>query len=109
MTGKSVKNANEIRAYNKTRASDDIYADICTVHGSNQMSFSTVCRWVKKFSWAWSLLKMHLTVQVQVQNSLLEQNTQKCFSSLYKTNKHEKSMTNICTTNAVRHYNIESY
>ena len=28
----------------------DIYADICNFYGSNSMSFSTVCRWVRKFS-----------------------------------------------------------
>ena len=55
MVGRSVENAKEIRAYINTRgllgkASKDIYADICTVYGSNTMSFSTVCRWVRKFS-----------------------------------------------------------
>ena len=52
---KSVENANEIRADIKTRAllsrgSTGIYADICTVYGSNSMSFPTVCRYVGKFS-----------------------------------------------------------
>ena len=51
----SVENADEIRADIKTRTllsrcSTDIYADICTVYGSNLMSFSTICRRVKKFS-----------------------------------------------------------
>ena len=55
MVGKSVENANEIRADIKTRAllsrgSTDIYADICTVYVSNLMSFSTVCRQVREFS-----------------------------------------------------------
>ena len=55
MVGKSVENANEIRADIKTRAllsrgSTDIYADICTVYVSNSMSFSTVCRQVREFS-----------------------------------------------------------
>ena len=44
MVGRSVENANEIRPDIKTRAllsrgSTDIYADICTVNGSNLMSF----------------------------------------------------------------------
>ena len=43
MVGRSVENANEIRPDIKTRAlfsrgSTDIYADICTVNGSNLMS-----------------------------------------------------------------------
>ena len=52
----SVKNANEIRAYIKTCAwldrgvSMDIYADIHAVNGSNEMSFSTTRRWIRKFS-----------------------------------------------------------
>ena len=51
----SVENANEIRADIKTRAllsrgSTDICADICTVYGSNLMSFSTICRRFRKFS-----------------------------------------------------------
>ena len=55
MVGRNVENAKEIRAYIKTRAllskaSQDIYADICIVYSSNSMSFSTVCRWVRKFS-----------------------------------------------------------
>ena len=49
------KHANEIRAYIKTRAllgrgSKFIYDDICAVYGSNEVSFSTVYRWVRKFS-----------------------------------------------------------
>ena len=44
MVGRSVENAKEIRADIYTRAllirgSTDIYADICTVYGSNLMSF----------------------------------------------------------------------
>ena len=53
MVGKSVKNANEIRAYIKActlLGSKDIYADTWAVYGSNEMSFYTVCRWVRKFS-----------------------------------------------------------
>ena len=55
MVGRSVENAKETRADIKTRAllirgSTDIYADICTVYGSNLMSFSIVCRRVRKFS-----------------------------------------------------------
>ena len=55
MVGRSVENANEIRADIKTcallsRCSKDIYVDICTFYGSKSMSFSTVCRWVRKFS-----------------------------------------------------------
>ena len=55
MVGRSVENANEIRADIKTHtllssSSTDIYADICTVYGSNSMSFSTVCRWERKLS-----------------------------------------------------------
>ena len=51
----SVENANEIRADIKIRAllssgSTDITADIRTVYGSNLMSFSTICRRVRKFS-----------------------------------------------------------
>ena len=43
MVGRSVENANEIRPDIKTRAllsrgSMDIYADTCTVYGSNLMS-----------------------------------------------------------------------
>ena len=55
MGGRSVENTNEITADIKTcdllsRSSTDIYVDICAVYGSNSMSFSTVCRLVKKFS-----------------------------------------------------------
>ena len=44
MVGRRVENANEIRPDIKTcallsRDSTDIYADICTVYGSNLMSF----------------------------------------------------------------------
>ena len=44
MVGRSVENANEIRLDIMTRAllsrgSTDIYVDICTVYGSNLMSF----------------------------------------------------------------------
>ena len=43
MVGRSVENANEIRPDIKTRAllsrgSTDIYADMCTINGSNLMS-----------------------------------------------------------------------
>ena len=52
---RSVANANGIRSDIKTRAlpsrsSMDIYADICNVYGSNSMSLSTVCRWVRHLS-----------------------------------------------------------
>ena len=55
MVGRSVENANKIRADIKTRAlltrgSTVIYADICTLCGSNLMYFSIVCRQVRKFS-----------------------------------------------------------
>ena len=55
MVGRNVENSNEIKADIQTcallsRSSTDIYADTCTVYGSNSMSFSTVCRWVRKFS-----------------------------------------------------------
>ena len=55
MVGRSVENANEIRADIRIRAllsrcPKDIYADISTVYGTNLMSFSTVSRWVGKFS-----------------------------------------------------------
>ena len=55
MIGRSVENEIEIGSDIKTRAllsrgSTDIYADICTVYGSNSMSFSTVCRQVRDFS-----------------------------------------------------------
>ena len=55
MVGRSVENANKIRADIKTRAlpcrgSKDIYADISTVYGNNLMSFSTICTRVGKFS-----------------------------------------------------------
>ena len=55
MVGRSVENANEIRPDIKTRAllsrgSTDIYVDICTVYGSNLMSFFTVCKRIWKFS-----------------------------------------------------------
>ena len=55
MDGRIVEKVKEIRADIKTRAllirgSTDIYADICTVYGSNLMSFSIVCRRVRKFS-----------------------------------------------------------
>ena len=55
IVGRSIENANEIRADIKTsallsRGSTDIYADICTVNGSNLMSFSTVYRRIRKFS-----------------------------------------------------------
>ena len=54
VSGRSVQNANEIRADIRTRAlvsrgSMDIYADICIVYSRNSMPFSTVCRWVKTF------------------------------------------------------------
>ena len=57
MGGRSVDNANEIRADNKThalfnRGSTEIYAGICTVYGSNSMFFSIVCRLVQ----TWGLL-----------------------------------------------------
>ena len=53
--GKSVKNTNEIRAYIKTRAFlgrglKDIYAYICAVYETNEIFFSTVCRWVRTCS-----------------------------------------------------------
>ena len=54
MVEKSVKNASKIRAYIKTlafrlgRGSKDIYVEICTVYGSNEMIFSTACSWVRK-------------------------------------------------------------
>ena len=55
MGGRSIEKTNEIRTDIKTRtlfsrSSTDIYADIYTVYGRNSMSFSTVCRWVRKFS-----------------------------------------------------------
>ena len=55
MVGRSVGNVNEIRPDIKTsallsRGSTDIYIDICTVSGSNLMSFFTVCRRSWKFS-----------------------------------------------------------
>ena len=55
MGGGSIENTNEISTDIKTRAllsrsSTDIYADIYTIYGSNLISFSTVCRWVWKFS-----------------------------------------------------------
>ena len=55
MDGKSVDNMNEIRTDIKTsalhsRSSTEIFADKCTIFDSNTMSFSTVCRWVMKFS-----------------------------------------------------------
>ena len=55
MGGRSIENTNEISTDIKTRAllsrsSTDIYADIYTIYGSNSISFSTVCRWVWKFS-----------------------------------------------------------
>ena len=62
MVERNVENTNEIRADIMTRAllsrsSTDIYADISTVYNSNQMSFSTVCRWVRKFSAGVDLVK----------------------------------------------------
>ena len=67
MVGRSVENANEIRADIKTctllsRSSTDIYADICTVYGSNSISFSTVCRCVRKFSADVGLLQVLLNL-----------------------------------------------
>ena len=55
MGGRSAENANEIGTDIKTRtllsrSSTDIYADINSVYGSNAMSFSTLCRWVRKLS-----------------------------------------------------------
>ena len=55
MARRSVENASKIRADIRTRAflsrgSADIYADICTVYGSNSLPFFTVCRWVGKIS-----------------------------------------------------------
>ena len=55
MAGRNVENLNEIGADIQTcallsRSLMDIYADIWTVYGSNSMFFSTVCRWVRKFS-----------------------------------------------------------
>ena len=55
MGGKIFEHANEIWTDIKTqallnRSSMGIYADICTVYGSNSMSFFTVCRWVRKFN-----------------------------------------------------------
>ena len=55
MVGRNVESSNEIKADIQTcallsRSSTDIYADISTLYGCNSMSFSTVCRWVRKFS-----------------------------------------------------------
>ena len=57
MGGRSIVYVNEIRADIKTgallsRCSTDIYADIrlSTVYCSISISFSTLCRWVRKFS-----------------------------------------------------------
>ena len=55
MVGRSVENPNKIRTdiHNHallSRSSTDIYVDLCTVYGSNSMSFSTVCRWVRHLS-----------------------------------------------------------
>ena len=33
-----------------SRGSRVIYADICTINGRSSMSFSTVCRWVRKYN-----------------------------------------------------------
>ena len=62
MVGKSVRTANEIRDYIKSRAllgggSKSIYADICTVYGSNEMPFSTVADGLENLVQAWTVLK----------------------------------------------------
>ena len=55
MVRRSIENANEIMADINTRTflsrgPKDIYADISTVYDINLMSFSTVCRRIRKFS-----------------------------------------------------------
>ena len=51
MVGRNVENANEIRADIKTRALlSRSSTDICIVYGSNSLFYSTLCRWVRKFS-----------------------------------------------------------
>ena len=67
MVGRSVENAKEIRAYIKThallgKASKDIYADICTVSGSNSMSFSTVSDGLGNSVQTWNLLQVRLNL-----------------------------------------------
>ena len=59
MTGKRAENVLEIRAYIKGTCRSllgikaaDINRDVCDIYGEGQMSQTTVCRWVAKFS-AW--------------------------------------------------------
>ena len=55
MVGRRSEYAVEIRSYIKNRCilgirCKDIFDEICSVYGHNEMSFSTVFRWCKKFS-----------------------------------------------------------
>ena len=55
MTGKRAENVFEIRAYIKGRSllsikAVDIHREVCDIHGEDQMSHRTDCRWVAKFS-----------------------------------------------------------
>ena len=54
MVGRRSEYAVEIRSYIKNRCilgigCKDIFDEICSVYGHNEMSFSTVIRWFKKF------------------------------------------------------------
>lgn len=54
MVGKRSVKAAEIRGYIKTRvllgySVKEIFNDLCAVHGHNEVSYTTVSRWVKKF------------------------------------------------------------
>ena len=67
MFWRGIENSNKIRTHIQNRAllsrsSTDIYADICTVYGSNSMFFSTVCRWVRHLSAGVGLLQVLLNL-----------------------------------------------
>ena len=54
MVGKRSLKSEEIRVYIKNRSklgitSKEIFEELCTVYGQNEVSYSTVTRWVKKF------------------------------------------------------------
>ena len=62
MTGKPAENVLENGAYIKGRSllgikAVDIHREVCDIYGEGQMSHSTVCRWVAKFSAATNTTK----------------------------------------------------
>ena len=54
MVGKKSVKAAEIRGYIKIRcqlgvSENEIFEELCDVHGQNEVSYATITRWVKKF------------------------------------------------------------